>query len=74
MSEKQRERERQQKREREGGEILYSSVNWSQLSVSHNRPYRTVSCAASAYFLYAPHDSITILLYNLKTKRRTNFC
>jgi len=66
------EREREREREREKGGILYSS--WSQLNVSHNRPYRTVSCAAPAYLLYAPRDSITILLYNLKTKRRTNFC
>jgi len=33
MSEK--EREKESKREKERGGILYSSVNWSQLSVSH---------------------------------------
>jgi len=33
----------EREREKEKGGILYSSVSWSQLSVSHNRPYRTVS-------------------------------
>jgi len=56
------------KRER-GGDIVFEH----QL-ITAERPYRTVSCAAPAYFLYAPRDLITIFLYNLITKRRINFC
>jgi len=50
-----------------GGEDIVFEYQLITVNVSHNRPYRTVSCAAPAYLLYTPRDSITLFLYNLET-------
>jgi len=78
--ERQRERERETERDRESNNLsvcVYVCVctiacERSKRFTKYPRP--AVSCAAPAYLLYAPRDLITIFLYNLKTKRRTNFC
>jgi len=66
---KERERKRTKERERER-DIVFELITAERLT----RLYRTLCCTAPVYLLYASRDSITILLYNLKTKRRTNFC